>query len=121
MTEPDQWLGVEMRHLAALEAISEHSSFSRAGEQLGYTQSGISQQLATLERLVGEKLVERPGGPRPVSLTPAGELQLRHARRVVAQLAAARCAWARSTAPVRASSPPSSGASPRRSPASTSS
>ena len=96
MTEPDRWLGVEMRHLAALEAISEHSSFSRAGEQLGYTQSGISQQLATLERLVGERLVERPGGPRPVSLTPAGELLLRHARRVVAQLAAARAdlqAW----------------------------
>jgi DNA-binding transcriptional LysR family regulator len=96
MTEPDRWLGVEMRHLAALEAISDHSSFSRAGEQLGYTQSGISQQLATLERLVGERLVERPGGPRPVSLTPAGEVLLRHARRVVAQLAAAQAdlqAW----------------------------
>lgn len=96
MTEPDRWLGVEMRHLAALEAISEHSSFSRAGEALGYTQSGISQQLATLERLVGERLVERPGGPRPVSLTPAGEVLLRHARRVVDQLAAARAdleAW----------------------------
>src|SRR4051794_41568429 len=97
MTEPDRWMGVEMRHLAALEAISEHSSFSRAGEQLGYTQSGISQQLATLERLVGERLVERPGGPRPVSLTPAGDVLLRHARRLVDQLAAARAdleAWA---------------------------
>lgn len=89
-------MGVEMRHLAALEAISEHSSFSRAGEQLGYSQSGISQQLATLERIVGERLVERPGGPRPVSLTPAGEVLLRHARRLVDQLAAARAdleAW----------------------------
>jgi DNA-binding transcriptional LysR family regulator len=96
MTEPDRWMGVEMRHLAALEAISEHSSFSRAGEQLGYSQSGISQQLATLERIVGERLVERPGGPRPVSLTPAGEVLLRHARRLVDQLAAARAdleAW----------------------------
>jgi DNA-binding transcriptional LysR family regulator len=96
MREPDRWMGVEMRHLAALEAIAEHSSFSRAAEQLGYTQSGISQQLATLERLVGERLVERPGGPRPVSLTPAGELLLRHARRVVDQLGAARAdleAW----------------------------
>jgi DNA-binding transcriptional LysR family regulator len=97
MSEPDRWLGVEMRHLAALEAIGEHSSFSRAGEALGYTQSAISQQLATLERIVGQRLVERPGGPRPVSLTPAGELLLRHAHRVVAQLAAARAdlqAWA---------------------------
>jgi DNA-binding transcriptional LysR family regulator len=96
MTDPDRWLGVEMRHLAALEAISEQRSFGRAAEQLGYTQSGISQQLATLERLVGEKLVVRPGGPRPVSLTPAGQVLLRHARRVVAQMAAARAdlsAW----------------------------
>jgi DNA-binding transcriptional LysR family regulator len=96
MSEPDRWLGVEMRHLAALEAIGEHSSFNRAAEQLGYTQSAISQQLATLERIVGQRLVERPGGPRAVSLTPAGELLLRHAHRVVAQLAAARAdlhAW----------------------------
>ena len=47
---------------------------------LGYTQSAISQQIATLERIVGEQLVERPGGPRPVSLTEAGQLLLRHAR-----------------------------------------
>ena len=37
-----------------------------------YTQSAITQQIATLERIVGEKLVERPGGPRKVSLTEAG-------------------------------------------------
>src|SRR3954470_16955221 len=94
--ESDPWLGVELRHLAALEAIAEHGSFGRAAAALGYTQSAVSQQLATLERLVGERLVERPGGPRPVSLTPAGEVLLRHARRLVDQLAAARAdleAW----------------------------
>src|SRR3954464_11352641 len=95
--ESDLWLGVELRHLAALQAIAEESSFGRAAKRLGYTQSAISQQLATLERIVGQKLVERPGGPRPVSLTPAGTLLLRPAHPVVPQLAAARAdlqAWA---------------------------
>jgi len=88
--EPDPWLGVELRHLAALEAIAEHGSFGRAAEALGYTQSAVSQQLATLERLVGERLVERPGGPRPVELTEAGRLLLNHAEAIVARLQAAR-------------------------------
>ena len=38
---------------------------------------------------MGERLVERPGGPRRVSLTEAGELLLRHAEAITARLAAA--------------------------------
>lgn len=87
--EPDRWLGVELRHLAALQAIAEEGSFGRAALRLGYTQSAVSQQLATLERIVGERLVERPGGPRAVSLTEAGGLLLRHAEAIVARLQAA--------------------------------
>ncbi len=87
--EPDRWLGVEVRHLAALEAVAREGSFGRAAERLGYTQSAISQQIATLERIVGAKLFERPGGPRRVSLTEAGELLLRHAEAIVARLRAA--------------------------------
>ncbi|MEO6124029.1 MAG: LysR family transcriptional regulator [Ilumatobacteraceae bacterium] len=83
-------LGVEVRHLAALEAIAATSSFSRAAHLLGYAQSAVSQQIATLERAVGHKLVERPGGPRPVSLTPAGEVLLAHASHITARLGAAK-------------------------------
>jgi molybdate transport repressor ModE-like protein len=101
MRESDSWLGVEMRHLAALDAIARTRSFSGAARELGYTQSAVSQQVALLERIVGERLVERSGGPRPVSLTAAGEVLLRHGRRVVDQLAAARAdlaAWSAGSA-----------------------
>jgi DNA-binding transcriptional LysR family regulator len=87
--EPDRWLGVELRHLAALQALADEGSFGRAAERLGYTQSAVSQQIATLERIVGERLVERPGGPRPISLTEAGRLLLHHAQSIVARLQAA--------------------------------
>jgi molybdate transport repressor ModE-like protein len=88
--EPDRWLGVEVRHFAALEAVAREGSFGRAAASLGYTQSAISQQIQTLERLVGERLLERPGGPRAVSLTEAGRLLLRHAEAIVARLHAAQ-------------------------------
>ena len=89
LVRPERWLGIEFRHLAALEAIAQEGSFNRAARRLGYTQSAISQQIAALERAVGQQLVNRPGGPSPVGLTPAGELLLRHAETIGARLAAA--------------------------------
>jgi len=90
MSEADRWLGVELRHLAALRAVAEKGSFGAAADSLGYTQSAVSQQIATLERAVGVKLVERPGGPRRVSLTEAGEVLLGHAQSIMARLNAAQ-------------------------------
>ena len=84
------FLDIELRHLAALQAVSEEGSFGRAATRLGYTQSAVSQQIATLERIVDAKLVERPGGPRRVYLTEAGRMLLRHADGIVARLHAAQ-------------------------------
>ena len=90
ITSGDEFAGVEIRHLRALVAVGRTSSFSRAAAQLGYAQSAVSQQIAALERAVGVRLVERPGGPRPVSLTEAGRVLNRHAERVLTRLVVAR-------------------------------
>jgi DNA-binding transcriptional LysR family regulator len=86
----NDWLGVELRHLAALEAVARTRSFGAAARELGYTQSAVSQQIAQLEKVVGHKLFDRPGGPRRVEPTEAGLLLLRHADAIVARLDAAR-------------------------------
>ena len=86
----DIWTGVEVRHLSALLAVAEERSFRRAARRLGYTQSAISGQIASLERIVGERLVERGRGTARVALTPAGDVLVRHAVLVTAQLTEAR-------------------------------
>jgi DNA-binding transcriptional LysR family regulator len=77
---------LETRHLIALDAVATEGTFGRAAERLGYTQSAVSQQIAAFERLVGGSLFDRPGGPRPVELTPLGEIMLEHARDVLRRI-----------------------------------
>src|SRR3954452_12936106 len=81
--------GLEVRHLIALQAVAREGSFAAAAESLGYTQSAISQQISGLERAVGQRLIERPGGRRRIWLTDAGEVLLRHADANIAQVHAA--------------------------------
>ncbi len=71
---------VELRHLATLAAIAEEGTFGRAAARLGYTQSSVSQQIAALERALGGAVFDRPGGPKPVRVTPLGEVVLTHGR-----------------------------------------
>ena len=71
---------LELRHLLALDAVAAEGTFGRAAERLGYTQSAVSQQIAALERAIGGAAFDRPGGPKPVRITPLGKLVLTHAR-----------------------------------------
>ena len=86
----DWWAGVELRHLVALDAVAREGSFRRAAERLGYVQSAISHQIAALESLVGQRLIDRSRGTRPLMLTPAGEVLLSHATAVIGEMRAAQ-------------------------------
>jgi DNA-binding transcriptional LysR family regulator len=86
----DSWLGIEIRHFAALAAIASERSFRGAAERLGYVQSAISRQIAYLEQATGSRLIERSQGPKPVRLTEAGELLLAHASAILGTLDAAQ-------------------------------
>lgn len=90
ISNPDHWPQLELRHLQALHAVAEEGTFWGAADRLDCSQSAVSQQVAALERIVGQRLVERWRGRRKVELTEAGRLLLRHADAVVSQLEAAR-------------------------------
>jgi DNA-binding transcriptional LysR family regulator len=57
---------LDLRLLAALEAVVDEGTFAQAAARTGYTQSSLSQQIAALERSVGGRVFDRPGGPRRV-------------------------------------------------------
>jgi DNA-binding transcriptional LysR family regulator len=77
---------LEFRHLVAFDAVAAEGTFARAAERLGYTQSAVSQQIASLERVMGDKVFDRPGGPRAVELTPFGSALLERGRDLLARL-----------------------------------
>jgi DNA-binding transcriptional LysR family regulator len=84
------WPGLEMRHLAALQAIAEEGSFKGAAARLGYTPSAISQQIASFERIVGARLIAREHGKAALGLTDAGKVLLVHMTAIEARLSAAQ-------------------------------
>jgi DNA-binding transcriptional LysR family regulator len=75
-------LGMELRHLRYLVAVSDHGGFSAAARRLHIAQSAISEQLSNLEQEIAVPLFSRTS--RKATLTPAGELFLIEARRVLA-------------------------------------
>src|SRR6476646_8167020 len=78
---------LDPRRLLTFRAVAHAGSFSSAARELALTQPAVSQQVAALERELGERLLVRgPGGP---ALTPAGELALEHADALAERLALA--------------------------------
>lgn len=91
MRNSSVWDMLEVRHLRAFTEVARQGSFGAAARELGYTQSGVSQQILGLERIVGQPVLRRqPGGRRPVELTDAGRLLLGHAEHLIARVGATR-------------------------------
>ncbi|MFC3350418.1 LysR family transcriptional regulator [Streptomyces echinoruber] len=75
---------LNLERLRTLDALARHGSVSGAAEGLHVTTSAVSQQMAKLEREVGQQLLARNG--RGVRLTDAGRLLAEHAARILAQV-----------------------------------
>ena len=73
--------------LRVLREVAQSGSFSAAARSLGYTQSAVSRQVASLEAVAGWRLFER--SRNGVTLTPAGTRLLASAVRVLDELDAA--------------------------------
>ena len=64
------WETIELREIRVFLALAQELHFGRAAEQLGVTQSRVSQSLRELEHKLGQTLVHRTS--RRVALTAAG-------------------------------------------------
>ncbi|MEU7603892.1 LysR family transcriptional regulator [Streptomyces sp. NPDC040724] len=75
---------LNLERLRTLDALARHGSVSGAADGLHVTTSAVSQQMAKLEREVGQPLLARNG--RGVRLTDAGRLLADHAARIISQV-----------------------------------
>jgi DNA-binding transcriptional LysR family regulator len=83
---------LDVRRMQTLRAVVTSGSITAAAANLGYTPSAVSQQVAALEREVGQPLLERVGrGVRP---TAAGSLLTEHAAIIGRHVAEAELALA---------------------------
>lgn len=74
---------VELRHLRYFLAVAEELHFGHAAQRLRLAQPALSQQIRSLEEILGCRLFERK--PR-VALTEAGLALLEVSRRIFAQI-----------------------------------
>ncbi|OQD54125.1 LysR family transcriptional regulator [Streptomyces phaeoluteigriseus] len=75
---------LNLERLRTLDALARHGSVSGAAAGLHITTSAVSQQLAKLEREVGQQLLAKNG--RGVRLTDAGRLLADHAARILSHV-----------------------------------
>ena len=87
-----------LRQVQYFVAVAENGSLTRAAHQLSISLSTLTEAVHALERDLRLKLVERH--PRGVQLTLKGQQFLRHATKILADVADLRRALAEETAPV---------------------
>ncbi|MEV7096475.1 LysR family transcriptional regulator [Amycolatopsis sp. NPDC051045] len=78
---------VSLVALRVFREVAERGTLTAAAAALGYTQSAVSRQIASLERVAGTPVLDRR--PDGVRLTPAGNVVLRRAIAVLGEIDAA--------------------------------
>jgi DNA-binding transcriptional LysR family regulator len=79
---------VQLRQLTYFVAVAEVRHFTQAAEALGVAQPSLSKQIKALETELGASLFSRARGN--IALTPAGEILLPLAKRILADVDTAR-------------------------------
>jgi DNA-binding transcriptional LysR family regulator len=77
-------MAMDIRRLRYFVAVAEEQHFSRAAERLGIQQPPLSAQIRQLEKEVCAPLFLR--GARSVTLTDAGRLLLKEARKIIERM-----------------------------------
>lgn len=81
-------MDLDLRQLRALVAVVDEGSFTDAAIALGTSQASVSRAVAALEAALGARVLRR--NTRQVSPTVVGARAVRHARRVLDEVAALR-------------------------------
>jgi DNA-binding transcriptional LysR family regulator len=72
---------IELQQLRTFCAVAEKKSFTIAGEVVGRTQSTISGQISSLEKLYDTALLDRSG--REIVVTESGKILYDHAKQIL--------------------------------------
>lgn len=74
-------IDLDIDMLRCFVAVAQSGSFTKAGKQVGLTQSGVSVKIRRLEERLEKQIFDRSG--KRLSLTPEGELLLDYSRRIL--------------------------------------
>lgn len=72
---------LDINMLRCFKEVAETGSFTRAGNNIGLTQSGVSIKIRRLEERLDSKIFNRTS--KNLSLTPEGEILLDYAKRIL--------------------------------------
>lgn len=88
----DHHVEVELDWLETFLAVVDRGGFTAASTQVHRSQSRVSAHIASLEREIGVRLIDR--ARRPATVTEAGRVFATHAREILADVRTARSAVA---------------------------
>lgn len=75
---------LDLQHLKTFMAVVTTMSFSRAADELNYSQSSVTHHIKRLERTLGVRLLNRFRFAKTIALTDAGGKIYEYAARLLA-------------------------------------